>query len=77
MNHARRLQNADQALELYDFGPNKQSGADGWDEDEKDLNKWTKNVYLLDPATQSEGRVLFVVKFDPVSDDVTDAHHDY
>ncbi len=76
MNHSRRLQNAEQALELYDFGPLQEWGADGWDGDEKDSNRWTRNVYLMDPETKSESRVLFVVRFSP-NDDVIDAHHDY
>jgi hypothetical protein len=73
--HACRLQNADQALELYDFGPNKLTSADGWDEDGPD--QWSKNVYLTDPQTQSEGRVLFIVKFDSINNDVIDAYHKY
>lgn len=75
--HALRLANADQSLELYDFGHLEQRGSDGWDEDRADPNKWTKNVYLFDPEAKSECRVLFVVRFDPENGDVHDAYHDY
>lgn len=73
--HARRLQNADQALALYDFGPNKFTSDDNWKEDSPD--GWSKNVHLIDPDTKSEGTISFIVRFDPNNDDVVDAYHNY
>jgi hypothetical protein len=60
--HARRLQNADQALELYDFGPNKCSGDSDWYEVGPD--QWKKAVRLYNGFILV-GKMLFVVRFDP------------
>jgi hypothetical protein len=74
--HARRLQNADQAFELYDKGDMQLDGSDGWDIDES-RPIWTKNVYVRNPETKSSGVLVFVVRFNPVNDDVEEAYFHY